>query len=110
MPSNEMVATHMAANASLISNRSTSATVRPARANALGIALTGASPVWAGPTPTLAHDRTMARAGSPGPADGRRMAVAALSTVESMAGDRIEHAASVTTPRPTGWPRSAPWW
>ena len=40
-----MVATHIAANASLISNTSTSEADRPARARALGIARTGASPV-----------------------------------------------------------------
>jgi hypothetical protein len=65
MPSSLTVATHIAANASLISKRSTSDTARPARLSALGIASTGARPVKAGSTPTDAHDRTVASAGRP---------------------------------------------
>ena len=63
--SNLTVATHIAANASLISNKSTSDIERPARARAFGIASTGASPVAAGSTPTDAQDRTVASAGRP---------------------------------------------
>src|SRR6266571_1043426 len=69
-----MVATHIAANASLISNRSTWSADSPARARALGMARTGASPVSAGSTPTEAQDRTVARAGRPRRSRSRSLA------------------------------------
>ena len=48
------------ANASLISNRSTSPMPMPALSSALGIAMVGASPVSSGSTPTEAQDRITA--------------------------------------------------
>ncbi len=60
IPRMRVLATHIEANASLISNRSTSLTVSPARSSALGIAYVGPRPVSAGGTPADAHDFTIA--------------------------------------------------
>src|SRR5919204_3982225 len=61
-------ATHMDANASLISNASTSDRLRPARDRAFGIALTGADQVSAGATPTDPPERETAGGGRAGSA------------------------------------------
>ena len=65
MPRMRVLATHIDANASLISNRSTSSTSRPARASAFGIANVGPRPVSPGATPADAHDFTTASGSSP---------------------------------------------
>ena len=64
-PSLRHAATGTDANASLISARSTSATVRPARPSAFGIAAIGPSPVSRGITPDDAHDTILPSGVSP---------------------------------------------
>ncbi len=88
MPSMRVVPTHMAANASLTSHRSTSPTARPARSSALGIATVGASPVRSGATPTDAQARTTA--------SGSRPAASASAPVgEDQRGAAVVHAGRV---------------
>src|SRR5690606_22833199 len=64
-PSSRTAAIGTEAKASLISNSSTSPTVRPAFSGAWGTAFTGAKPVRTGSTPTEAHDLITARTGRP---------------------------------------------
>src|SRR5258707_1150826 len=73
-------ATHMDANASLISKRVTSPTDRPARLSAFGIACTGADHVSLGSTPTDAQERTIASGALPSSA-----AIASLATTSAAA-------------------------
>jgi len=63
IPSSRVTATGTEANASLISHRSMSPIVSPARSRAFGIAIYGASPVSAGGTPALAARKALEKAG-----------------------------------------------
>jgi hypothetical protein len=67
IPSSRVTATGTEAKASLISHRSMSLILSPARSRAFGIAIDGASPVSAGKTPALAHARTIASGSRPRP-------------------------------------------
>ena len=64
-PSLREQATDMEAKASLISTRSTSDSLRPARFRARGTQMVGASPVRAGSMPHEFHDRTVASGSIP---------------------------------------------
>ncbi len=84
-----------AANASLASIRSTSVSCQPARSRQRRVAYTGAIPISAGSTPTLANARMRASTGSPS-----AWAFASLIIITAAAPSLIEEALpAVTEPK-----------